>query len=97
MRAIARRLDRREERFGPPIESWGTRAVLARLKAARRRCGLAPISLQRPAELRGMRVVDILNAARQRAAGARHSESGTPHPGLTRGAARPAEKEGKIG
>jgi hypothetical protein len=103
MRAIARRLDRLEERFGlaqrcgPAVENWETRHLRMRLEAARLRCGSPPISPERQAELRGMRVVHILNAARQRAAGARHSESGTPHPGLTTGAARQVETEGKIG
>jgi hypothetical protein len=41
MKAISRRLDRREERFGlagrgrPPVESWETRHLRLRLETAR--------------------------------------------------------------
>jgi hypothetical protein len=65
MRAMARRLDRLEQRLGPAGESQGTRQLLARLEAARRRCELPPPSPEPSAELRGMSVAAILNAARQ--------------------------------
>jgi hypothetical protein len=71
MRAIARRLRRLEERFGPPLETWHSRQLRARLEAAHRRCGLPPIPPERLAELRGMSMVDILIAGRQRVAAAR--------------------------
>ena len=96
MRAIARRLHRLEQRLGPPVESRETRAVLARLEAARLRHGLPPISPERTSELRVMSITQILNAARQRAAVAHQRESSAPHPDLTRGTARQAEQEGKT-
>ena len=65
MRAIARRLRRLEERLGPPLETWQTRHLQARLEAARRRCGLPPPSPERLAELRGMSIVDILKSHRR--------------------------------
>jgi hypothetical protein len=68
MRAIARRLRRLEERFGPPVETWETRRLRARLDAARLRCGLLPISPERPAKLRGMTIPEILNSSRKLAA-----------------------------
>jgi hypothetical protein len=67
MRAIARRLKRLEERFGPAEESWKTRHLRVRLEAARWRCGLPPISPERLAELRGKSIVEILYSSRQRA------------------------------
>jgi len=74
MRAIARRLHRLEQRLGPPVESWETREVLARLNAARLRRGLPPPSAERTRELRGMSITQILNSSRQRAAEAHRSE-----------------------
>ena len=44
MRAIERRLRRLEERFGPPLETWQTRELLARLEAARRRVAAVRVS-----------------------------------------------------
>src|SRR2546427_2231325 len=67
MRATARRLRRLEERLGPARESWQTQHLQARLKAARRRCGLPPISPARLAELRGMSRTEILLIGRRRA------------------------------
>jgi hypothetical protein len=65
MRAIARRLNRLEERFGTAEESWETRHLRVRLEAADRRCGLPPISPERLAELRGKSMVEILNSSQQ--------------------------------
>jgi hypothetical protein len=45
--------------------------MLARLEAARRRCGLPPISPERQAGLRNMSVAGILACGRQRVAMAR--------------------------
>ena len=68
MRAIARRLKRLEERFGTAEESWETHKLRLRLEAADRRCGLAPISPERLAELRGKSKAEILDSSRPRAA-----------------------------
>jgi hypothetical protein len=68
MRAIAKRLDRLEARWGPAVESWKTRHLRARLEAARLRCGWPPTSPERVAELRRMTVPEILNSSRRRAA-----------------------------
>jgi hypothetical protein len=67
MRAIARRLNRLEERFGTAAESWETRHLRVRLEAADRRSGLPPISAERLAELRGKSIVEILNSSQQHA------------------------------
>ena len=74
MRAIARRLQRIETRLGLVAETREERAQATRLEAARLRCGLPPPSPERLAELRGMSIVDILNAARHRAALANQRE-----------------------
>jgi hypothetical protein len=71
MRAIAGRLRRLEERFGPAPERWLTRHLWARLEAARLRCKLPSISAERVAELRGRGIAEILTAGRQRVAMAR--------------------------
>ena len=76
MRAIARRLHRLEQRLGPPVESRETREAMARLKAARLQCGLPPPSPERQAELRGMSITAILNAARDRLALSRRAVTG---------------------
>jgi hypothetical protein len=68
MMAIARRLQRIETRLGLVAETREEKVQAARLEAARLRCGLPPPSPERLAELRGMKVVDILNAARHQAA-----------------------------
>jgi hypothetical protein len=70
MKAIGRRLVRLEQRFGLVEETRETKILRARLEAARLRCGLPPPSAERLVELRGMTIVGILNAARQRAANA---------------------------
>jgi hypothetical protein len=64
MRAISKRLDRLEKRWGPAVESWETRHLQMRLQAARSRCGLPSISTERRAGLRGMSVTAILNSSR---------------------------------
>ena len=85
MRAILRRLDRLEKRFGlaepSAVESSETQQLRMRLAAARLRCGSPPISPERQAELRGKSVVEILLAARQRALES-DRESGTTAPGV---------------
>lgn len=67
MRAIVRRLRRLEQHLGDAVETWQTHYLQAHLEAARRRCGLPPISPQRLAELRGMSVIEILLNGRRRA------------------------------
>jgi hypothetical protein len=81
MKAIARRLARLEQRFGLVAETWETKVLRARLVAARLRLEAAgvrseapPPSPEREAGLRGMSIVDILNAARDRLALARSRE-----------------------
>ena len=64
MRALARRLQRLEERFGLAVESEATRDLRARLEAARLRSG-PPISPERRGELKGMSLVEILNSTRR--------------------------------
>jgi hypothetical protein len=70
MRAILKRLDRLEERFGlveqpeTVAESEQTRWLRMRLENARLRCKLPPPSPERLAELRG---VQILHSGRERA------------------------------
>src|ERR1700686_1170870 len=56
MRAIARRLQRLEERWRPAVESEATRQLRARLEAARLRCGSPPVSPARVLQLRGMTI-----------------------------------------
>ena|SRR5258708_35456279 len=68
MRAILRRLQRLEHRFGREEETVETRALRVRLEAARVRSGTPPPSPERLAELRGMSIPAILNAARNRLA-----------------------------
>jgi hypothetical protein len=68
-RAIGRRLNRLEEAFLPRKESWETCHSRARLEAARRRCGLLPISPERLAQLTGKSIAEILISGRQRANG----------------------------
>jgi hypothetical protein len=70
MRAIARRLQRLEQRFGLVEETAEAKIVQARLEAARLRCGLSPPSPNRLAGLMGLSVCEILNAGRQHAAAA---------------------------
>jgi hypothetical protein len=73
MRAILKRLDRLEKRFGlveqpeTAAESEQTRWLRMRLENARLRCKLPPPSPERLAELRGMTLVQILHSGRQRA------------------------------
>ena len=74
MRAIARRIERLEERFGPPVESWETQEQRRRLEAARLRCGVLPPFPERLAELKGMTIVDILNSSRQAGKGQKRGE-----------------------
>ena len=81
MRAIARRLVRLEQRFGLVEETREAKILWARLEAARLRLETAgmrsatpPPSPQRLADLKGMGVVGILNAARDRLALARSCE-----------------------
>jgi hypothetical protein len=69
MRAIARRLQRLEERLVPAVESWETRRLLARLEAARLRVDATPITPERRAELRGMTIPAILHSRRHPRAG----------------------------
>ena len=71
MRAIARRLQRLEKRFGTAVESQHRRRLRARLDAAHLRCGFQPISPERLAKLRGMNLIEILNSGRQGVAMAR--------------------------
>jgi hypothetical protein len=68
MRAIARRLQRLEKRFGPVEETREEKVWRARFEAARLRSGAPPPSPERLAELRGMSICQILNAARDRLA-----------------------------
>ena len=72
MRAILRRLDRLERRYGlaEVVESWEDMQLRARLEAARLRTGSLPISAARQAQLRGMSVVAILNSSRASGGGA---------------------------
>jgi hypothetical protein len=82
MRAISRRLQRLEKRLGLAVEDREARdagaarleAARLRLAAARPRCEFPPRSPERLAGLRGMSIVRILNAARDRLALARRSE-----------------------
>ena len=81
MKTISRRLRRLERQFGLEEETWEEKALWARLEAARLRCVTPPPSPERRAGSRGMSIVDILNAGRQRAAvGARLA--GKPAEGL---------------
>ena len=79
MRAILRRLDRLEKRFGlaepSAVESSETQQLRMRLAAARLRCGSPPISAERQAELKGLSIPEILDSARRR-----HCELGTIAP-----------------
>lgn len=68
MRAISRRLRRLEKRLGLAAEDREGCALAALIEARRLRRGLPPPSPEHLAEQRGMGVVEILNAARQRAA-----------------------------
>ena len=75
MRAIERRLARLEQRFGLVEETNEERVLRTRLEAARLRLKAAgmrsetpPPSPEHRAGLRGMSIVDILNAARDRLA-----------------------------
>lgn len=69
MRAIARRLQRLEQRFGRTVvETEHTRGLTMRLEEGRRRLGLPSIFLEFPSELRSMSLVEILNSGRRRAA-----------------------------
>ncbi len=71
MRAIAKRLQRLEKRFGLAVESQHTKRLRARLDAACLRYRFPPISPERLVELRGMSLIEILNSGRQRIAMAR--------------------------
>ncbi len=76
MRALARRLQRLEKRFGTAVESQHTPRLRVRLHAAHLRCGFQPISPERLAKLRGMSIIEILHSGRDRVAMARReSES----------------------
>ena len=75
MRAIVRRLARLEQRFGLVEETRETKILLARLAAAHLRLEAAGMRSETPppspkhlARLRGMSIVQILNAARNRLA-----------------------------
>jgi hypothetical protein len=80
MSALSRRLQRLEKRFALVVEAGSAEdspaaRIGARLEAARLRCGLPPPSPERLAELRGMSICQILNAARDRLALAAHSSA----------------------
>jgi hypothetical protein len=66
--------------------------MLARLEAARLRCGLLPVSGERRAELRGMGLVEMLHASRRRVAEARQGE-GDSDPAWGRSAMEPGAAE----
>ena len=71
MRMIARRLRALERRCAPAAANEQTSRLLARLEAARRRCGLPTPSAERQSELRHMSIVEILHRGRKRVALAR--------------------------
>jgi hypothetical protein len=69
MRAIWRRLQRLEKRWGLAVESGQTEdSLVERLETLRLRQGWPPISRERVAELRGMTVMEILRSGRRCAA-----------------------------
>ena len=72
IKTISRRLQRLEKRFGLVEETWEEKVWRARFEAARLRSGSPPPSPERRAELRGMSICQILNAARDRLALAAH-------------------------
>jgi hypothetical protein len=59
MKAMDRRL-RHLDGLLAPQDSWQDRRTLARLEAARRRCGRPPTSPELQAELHNMSIVEIL-------------------------------------
>lgn len=63
MTQLERRLWRLERRLRPVAAA----RLLARLEAARLRCGLPPISPERETESRKMSLIEILHAGRERA------------------------------
>ena len=67
-KSIGRRLNRLEEFFLPMPESPHTRSLRLRLEAARRRCGIPPLSQKRATELMGKSIVEILHLGGPRAA-----------------------------
>ena len=92
MKAISRRLQRLEQRFGQVIESGETRHLLARLEAARLRHGLPEISSQRKDEWRGMTIIQILHSGR-----ARNCEPSKQRElGIHRGEEAPGDRRGKV-
>ncbi len=67
MKATVRRLHRLEERYLPAFENGQIRYLRARLEAARLRCGLRPITLERQSQWKGMSIVAILHSGRANA------------------------------